>query len=358
VFHHYSLVLKDYSHASSWIINSGLGKVGACGVDIFFAISGFIMVYTTQRKAGVSDAFVFVKKRALRIYPLYWVWSTALLALWVGGIALTSHHYPTGFLVDSFLLIPSFNGHSYHPFLDQGWTLSFEMLFYGVFASAILLRPKNSRLAFLVAAFAMLSCLSILLPSNSGIRYLVSDHIIIEFLYGVLAAEVLLRLPAVRAASWMRSLPFALMIIGVVALLETVKLNVSDSMRFVMYGLPALLIVFGAAMRGSVPCHPLLVYFGDASYSIYLTHGFFSMAYGMALKHFSLLTRLPADTTIIAAGIITICLSSLSHLAIERPLTRLASDRKSPPTPENQPTGSMSGLSSLCEVSRTSIVSR
>jgi exopolysaccharide production protein ExoZ len=350
VFHHYSLVLTEFSPAHSWIVDSGLGKIGACGVDIFFAISGFIMVYTTQSKAGVKDALVFVTRRGFRIYPLYWVWSTVLLALWASGFALTSHHYSVGFLITSFLLIPSFNGHSFHPLLDQGWTLSFEMLFYVVFAGCILLRLRKSKLAFLIGSFAMLSCVSVLLPSDSGIRYLLSDHITIEFLYGVLAAEVLLRLPATFTAWWVRVLPFALMVIGCVALLGTVGLEMPDSMRFVTYGLPALLIVFAAAMRGPTPCPRLLVYFGDASYSIYLTHGFFSMAYGMALKHSSLLTRLSSDAAIVAAGIITILLSSLTHLLVERPLTDYFSGRKNAPVPVSHSTGSTSDSSALGNV--------
>jgi exopolysaccharide production protein ExoZ len=54
VFHHHSLVLKEYSPAHSWIVDSGLDKVGACGVDIFFAISGFIMVYTPRGKRRID----------------------------------------------------------------------------------------------------------------------------------------------------------------------------------------------------------------------------------------------------------------------------------------------------------------
>jgi len=134
------------------------------------------------------------------------------------------------------------------------------MFFYLVFTACILLRLRKSRLAFLIGSFAMLSCLSVLLPSNSGIRYLLSDHISVEFLYGVLAPKVLLR-PAAFAAWWMRVLPFALMIIGCVALLGAVRLEMRDSLRFVTYGLPALLIVFGAAMRGPAPCPRLLLNF-------------------------------------------------------------------------------------------------
>jgi exopolysaccharide production protein ExoZ len=353
VLHHYALALNAYNPVNSWIIDSGLGQLGACGVDIFFAISGFIMVYTTQGKLGVEDAVVFAKRRVLRIYPLYWVWSIVLLALWAGGLTLKSHHYSPAFLLKSFLLIPGFNGYNYHPFLDQGWTLSFEVLFYVVFACALLLRLKKSRLLFLAGAFAMLSYLSRLLPANSGVRYLLSDPIIIEFVFGVLAAEVFLRLPAIRAARWMRVLPFTLTTIGCVALLWTVKLEVTDRLRFLLYGLPALLIVFGAAMRGPAPRARWLVFLGDASYSIYLTHIFFLMGYGPAVKHLSRLSRLPTDPMIVAAAVVTIALSSFTYVLIERPLTKFVSAKRLA-VPHSQALSGMSELSSVCNVSRGS----
>ena len=50
-----------------------LTTFGASGVDIFFVISGFIMVYTSfpLRRPPVRP-INFVVKRASRIYPFYW----------------------------------------------------------------------------------------------------------------------------------------------------------------------------------------------------------------------------------------------------------------------------------------------
>jgi peptidoglycan/LPS O-acetylase OafA/YrhL len=205
------------------------------------------------------------------------------------------------------------------------------MLFYLAFTCAILLKLKRSKLVFLAGAFAVLSLLSRFLPSGSGIRYLLSEPIIIEFLYGVLAAEILLRLPATRNVRWMRILPIVLISFGAIAIFCTVKLDFPGSMRFAVYGLPALLIVLGAAMRGPEHCPRILVYLGDASYSIYIMHGFFSMAYGTALKHFSVLGRLPSDAVIVVAGIATITLSSFTYPLIERRLTKALSPAKSLP---------------------------
>lgn len=48
-------------------------QLGAAGVDIFFVISGFIMVHSSTklfRQAGASRTFVV--NRIARIVPLYW----------------------------------------------------------------------------------------------------------------------------------------------------------------------------------------------------------------------------------------------------------------------------------------------
>src|SRR5437868_1187412 len=55
-------------------------KAGDSGVDIFFAISGFIMVFITRgqfQKPGAIPAFFY--KRAARIYPLYWLFSLLVI---------------------------------------------------------------------------------------------------------------------------------------------------------------------------------------------------------------------------------------------------------------------------------------
>ena len=56
-----------------------LGKWGASGVDLFFVISGFVMVYAQARSPkGPVD---FLLSRARRIVPIYWVLSFGVLAL-------------------------------------------------------------------------------------------------------------------------------------------------------------------------------------------------------------------------------------------------------------------------------------
>lgn len=330
VFFHFAALFKQGNTSQSGGYSGGLGNLGACGVDIFFVISGFIMVYTTKRKAGVKDALIFISRRAMRIYPLYWVWTSMILLMRVAGIAQRTHRYSASYIVNSYLLIPSFNGVDYQPLLPQGWTLTFEILFYLVFCLAILAGLRSGKIMFVSAVFAVLAILSGLLSPASVIRQLLRQTIILEFLFGGLSAEISFRLSKISDHRTRRNLAIVLMSTGAVALSCTIALRDPLSMRFAFYGIPAAFLVLGAGLIGEASAPRLLVYLGDSSYSIYLTHVFFALGYHTALKHFPVLLQLPADLVIVLAATVTIALASLTYYVVERPLTKLLSFRTPP----------------------------
>ena len=114
---------------------------GAGGVDIFFAISGFVMVITGASLLGKKgDWKSFLQRRFLRIVPFYWLMTVVTIGTLLGaGHALVSPWHT----ISSFLFIPAWNDH-HEPFpvLKWGWTLPFEMLFYMLFAAALALRLR------------------------------------------------------------------------------------------------------------------------------------------------------------------------------------------------------------------------
>ena len=59
-------------------------STGSVGIDLFFCISGFVMVYahaTDFQELGAGSSFI--RRRAIRIVPLYWLATTATLGLLV-----------------------------------------------------------------------------------------------------------------------------------------------------------------------------------------------------------------------------------------------------------------------------------
>jgi len=117
-------------------------KNGNSGVDLFFVISGFIMVLSSRKLLGRADAWRrFMTLRLVRIVPLYWLATAAKLAAITALPALALHTNPTAWnTVASFLFVPSRDAIGViRPVIDVGWTLSYEMLFYIVFAAALFL---------------------------------------------------------------------------------------------------------------------------------------------------------------------------------------------------------------------------
>jgi len=69
---------------AGWVpeYTSGFAIRGMAGVDIFFVISGFVMVLTTANKPrGIDAARKFMLARLTRIAPMYWLLTTFMVML-------------------------------------------------------------------------------------------------------------------------------------------------------------------------------------------------------------------------------------------------------------------------------------
>jgi len=93
-------------------------QIGSVGVDIFFVISGFLMFHANREVFGhARTAILFLKRRILRVVPLYWLCTAFALC---PGVKFK-------ILAASVLFIPirSQDG-GIHTVLQPGWTLDFE----------------------------------------------------------------------------------------------------------------------------------------------------------------------------------------------------------------------------------------
>ncbi|GAA4109705.1 acyltransferase [Nocardioides fonticola] len=110
---------------------------GEIGVPIFFVISGFVMVVSTQDLVGKDDGWkYFSARRGTRIVPLYWTATTVklLTMVVVPGAVLHAALSPQTVL-SSYFFLPSYNADGeLRPLLGVGWTLIFEVFFYIIFA--------------------------------------------------------------------------------------------------------------------------------------------------------------------------------------------------------------------------------
>jgi exopolysaccharide production protein ExoZ len=208
----------------------------SAGVDIFFLISGFVMVVATQRRAigGVR----FLTERLARVVPLYWL--------------------VTG------LFVANPRTHEPNPILVPGWTLNYEMVFYLLFALLIRLTVTR-RIAIMAALFLGLCAFRPLVPHDDALLFRMTSPQPLEFVAGMALAQIRHRLARLH---WL---------FGVAALAAGfVGLALVDSPfpRVVHFAPCATLIVAGAIVceqrvRGDIALFRLL---GDSSYSLYLTH--------------------------------------------------------------------------------------
>lgn len=240
--------------------------VGLAGVDIFFVVSGFIMLATTREKA--ITPVDFARRRIERIVPLYWLLTTIVLmfVLFRPGLLVTAA-YDGPHLAASYLFLPWPHPvlHANMPLLVPGWTLNYEMAFYALFAASLFL-PARSRVGVLVGVLSLATIAGFFVPKHS-IAGFYTDPVILEFAAGLVLGSVWRPGRGVG-----RKTALALVAAGFLALQLG---SVADLPRIVWAGIPALMIVAGVVHAdGAADQRPLRLpmLLGDASYSIYLSH--------------------------------------------------------------------------------------
>ncbi|MEZ5540043.1 MAG: acyltransferase [Pseudomonadales bacterium] len=261
-------------------------QFGAVGVDIFFLISGFLMMTITQEiRPNTKAAGHFFKRRALRIYPMYWVVSIpiayllffgsreVLAALKLNPDAVQRVQDLPIYLLKSALLLPQVN----LPPLMISWTLIHEVYFYCAF-TFLLLIPNRLRCSVLLAwSLATLLFWLALKPTQyQPISYLLCNPLTLEFTTGCFLAVLLRRITTI---SYNPRLIFLLGCITIVIswVLWTSKNNyefpIADD-RVLYFLLPCTLLMVGAVTmeQQKIYFYPVLHMIGDASYSLYLTH--------------------------------------------------------------------------------------
>jgi len=238
----------------------GAPYFGASGVDLFFVISGFIMVAITMRSDATPGRFFCM--RLIRIVPLYWLATFVMIGLAASGLA-PRHPYTTAEIATSLLFVPYAPAVPALPILENGWTLNYEMFFYALFA-LWLAAPRHLRLIGLLLTLVVLVVLGRLAgPFAVPVATTYTSGLLLEFAAGALLAWLWLR-------GGLR--------LGLVAALSLIALG--------CYGIawthPRLVILAGAVLIVAGSLHPricavespLLLELGNASYSLYLTHQF------------------------------------------------------------------------------------
>lgn len=243
-----------------------LRETGAFGVDIFFVISGFIMVYISK---PTDTPQKFLYNRISRVVPLYWFFTLlmAALLLLLPGLFENSN-FSLAATIKSFLFIPEVSivdPNEFWPILAPGWSLNYEMYFYVMFALS-LLAPVRFRMWVCCASILLVMLICRLFYTGGPITNFYGENVVIEFIFGMLLAFAFMR----NKISMGQPMAWGLIIVGFAIL---VSLPPPDGLRLIFIGIPALMIVTGTLFC-KLPENRFLVLLGDSSYSLYLCHIF------------------------------------------------------------------------------------
>jgi peptidoglycan/LPS O-acetylase OafA/YrhL len=267
VLSHLATVERQYSHGSA--VLSANAYSGVFGVDLFFVISGFIMV-TIARNTSWRK---FLFDRAMRILPPYWFYTTIVLFASF-YINISFEHPPS--VWRSYLLIPDSVG----PLLFVGWTLMHEMYFYLCFALIIFLAGSRKLtitplLLIWAAAVVCFNTIVHLYQIADPIVELIVHPLTLEFIFGA-AAAILIQKNGPALAPYMLAAGIILFI--AILSLRGDGLGSADYRnwkRAILVGTSCALIVYGLVgieIKSKLTAPDWLVVLGNASYSTYLSH--------------------------------------------------------------------------------------
>src|SRR5262249_22321969 len=121
---------------------AGAFMFGHSGVDFFFVLSGFIMIYAHAADAGRRGrAWRFVKARVVRIFPAYWIVLAPTLACYAwrpefADYGAYARNIATA--ARSVILYDQLR----QPVVPVAWSLSYELAFYAFFVLFFVVPPR------------------------------------------------------------------------------------------------------------------------------------------------------------------------------------------------------------------------
>lgn len=296
----------------------GLVLFGHCGVDFFFILSGFIILYVHWDKAGAADEVGrFLALRATRIFPLYWcVLAVTVVCFWWFGEPPGGGWVPKSTLTaDTLARAVVLYRQDFEAIVRVAWTLSYELVFYAFFAAYFLVGARPFVVLMLVwSALILLRWNGVV---NLGFHPILLRPLVAEFFLGCLAAFLVRRVPLRVAAGWL------LLPVGLLAGLALAEWQMLIDGYAWWWAPPFfLLVLLGAAYdRATRRRYPRwLVLLGAASYAIYLVHLNVIALFAATLYLWRPTAYLVPNLVLCLLTLAVLGVGTAVHLIVERPL--------------------------------------
>ncbi|MBP0994770.1 acyltransferase [Enterobacter hormaechei] len=310
---------------------------GAFGVDLFYIISGFIIYISSGNKEG-NTPVKFIAKRFFRIYPL-------MIVAWVIGMTFVFNYNGVWEFFSPLLLVyqnynglaPQFGTHA----MGTPWTLAYELLFYGIFVFALSITHKHrAALSILLLVlipvslqFAFNGSFSIQSSAFAkadedipfyGLIRMASGTIMFEFAVGIVFGVVFKKMRKIDTTSTASTIIFYSGILLAIAILLT---NGDGISTFGLQGffIPSLVLFLSFFFRDktyTIKHNEFLDFFGNISYSLYITH---FIIYVWIVHHLDRVWMEPVRgyPIVIIGMVISVIFSWICYNFIEKPGVRL-----------------------------------
>lgn len=336
----------------------GLIGNGYLGVDLFFTLSGFILahVYLSEVESGQFGYAGFLKNRIARIYPMHLAALAAMVGLFavasLTGVAVGSPEaFKLSDLPAHLLMVHAWATTGTVGWNFPSWSISAEWSAYLFFPAIAALVLKARRPAFAVgfalaaclASFAGLSQLHLLLPwvgrdFSQMTAQIGALRIMPSFLLGVSLYAFGRKHTAPAKAAWPIVLASAFWILTV----ATLRLWEG----FTWFGLAGLIFGLAETSRYGLDravAGDRFVFFGAASYALYMIHLPVEIVWFHTLAHFGIdASAAPPIRLAAVGGVFVACVtvSGFAHLWLEEPARKWVRKLEFPPlrpSPAPQP---------------------
>jgi len=318
-FYHVYIIARQVSPGSS-VVMEQVARHGFMGVNFFFVLSGFIILMAHEKDIGQVDRLKnYISKRALRIYPAYWMFTTLYVIAAFMGLGSSDFSTKPLDLLSSYALF-QISPDKVVPPLKVAWTLFYEVQFYIAFSLLIISR----RLGFTLLGIWFASICVGLFSGTEAVDSRLLSPWNVYFFVGMAAFALYKRVSSVGAM--MAGAASACLLLYYFL---TYNLDIHEFHREYGYLHFLLAPAFGLLILGvaglektqnwSVP-YPLQ-FLGDASYSIYLVHSAVISVAAIVLRKIGLHMHdnVALYFVVFASSVIAGC---AAYLLVERPLTR------------------------------------
>jgi peptidoglycan/LPS O-acetylase OafA/YrhL len=318
LFHYTTRYQQLFGHPESLAVSLPWGQYG---VDLFFMLSGFVILMTLERTA---ESWKFAWGRFSRLYPTYWA-AAALTFVVVSAFGLPGQEVSVGEALVNLTMVQALLG---APHIDGAyWSLQAELIFYGnmlvLYRLGAFQRPAVTVVCWLALACGVHLAQSYAVtawPLGAALLSKLATIGSLKFipLFGIGVLFYAMQRAERSAESHCDGKSLKLSRVGLIGCLVAVGCWEGLATLWIDALLAALLWL---AIRRRLPmlASRPLIWLGAISYSLYLTH----QNIGYVLIRNLESQGIGPLTAIAIAGAGALCLGNCLHRWVERPSMQL-----------------------------------